>query len=86
MFIISLLGVGLGDSPAGLAAYILEKFVTATNITWKERLDGGLKEKFTYDHLLDNIMMYWLSNSMTTAVRLYSEYVSKEQCDLNLGR
>lgn len=67
------LGVGINDSPVGLAAYILEKFTTGTNKTWQLREDGGLLEYFTYDDLLDNIMFYWITQSATTSFRLYSE-------------
>lgn len=66
-------GVALGESPAGLAAYVLEKFSTATNRTYKQLESGGLLEKFTYDELLDNVMMFWVTNSFTTAMRLYAE-------------
>lgn len=66
-------GVGLSSSPEGLAAYILEKFSTWTNIEYRKRDDGGLSEKYSLDELLDNIMVYWVSNSITTSARLYSE-------------
>lgn len=79
-------GVPLGQSPSGLAAYILEKFSSGTNITYKTREDGGLKGKFTYNDLLDNVMMYWLSNSATTSVRLYAEAVSKTTLAQDLSR
>ncbi|XP_053974596.1 juvenile hormone epoxide hydrolase 1-like [Hylaeus volcanicus] len=69
-------GVGLSNAPDGLAAYILEKFSTWTNPAYKERDDGGLLEKFTLDELLDNIMVYWVTNSITTSVRLYAENFS----------
>lgn len=70
-------GVGLNDSPAGLAAYIIEKFSIATNPSYKSREDGGFLEKYTYDELIDNLMMYWASNSITTAVRIYAEMFTK---------
>lgn len=69
-------GVGLTSSPDGLAAYILEKFSTWTNKEYKHRNDGGLLEKYTLDELLDNIMLYWVTSSITTSVRLYSENFS----------
>ncbi|KAF5269508.1 hypothetical protein FQA39_LY08697 [Lamprigera yunnana] len=69
-------GIALGQSPSGLAAYVLEKFSTGTNFTYRQREDGGLKEKFTYDDLLDNVMIYWVTNSFTTSIRLYSERIS----------
>ncbi|KAL1517022.1 hypothetical protein ABEB36_000842 [Hypothenemus hampei] len=71
------IGVALRDSPAGLAAYILEKFTTWTNRDWKDLPDGGLTKKFTYDQLLDNVMIYWITKSITTSVRLYAEAISQ---------
>ncbi|KRT85407.1 hydrolase, partial [Oryctes borbonicus] len=79
-------GVALNDSPIGLAAYIIEKFTTWTNRAWKDRPDGGLKEKFTYTDLLDNVMIYWVTNSITTSVRLYAESLSKETFALGLSK
>ncbi|XP_012218175.1 juvenile hormone epoxide hydrolase 1 [Linepithema humile] len=70
------IGTAVAASPAGLAGYILEKFSTWTNKEYKSRADGGLLEKFTLDELLDNIMLYWVTNSLTTSVRLYSENFS----------
>ncbi|KZC13710.1 Juvenile hormone epoxide hydrolase 1, partial [Dufourea novaeangliae] len=67
------IGAALTNSPDGLAAYILEKFSTWTNKAYRERDDGGLLENFTLDELLDNIMVYWVTNSITTSVRLYAE-------------
>jgi hypothetical protein len=69
-------GVGLTDSPAGLAAYILEKFSSWTNLKNKHLLDGGLS-KYNINALLDNVMIYWVTGSITTSMRLYSEYASK---------
>jgi juvenile hormone epoxide hydrolase len=77
-------GVGLNDSPVGLAAYILEKFITWTNSEWKNLEDGGLTKKFTYTDLLDNVMIYWVTESITTSVRLYSETVNKAQMALGV--
>jgi juvenile hormone epoxide hydrolase len=77
-------GVALTDSPAGLAAYILEKFSTWTNRSWKNKMDGGL-ENYKKEDLLDNIMIYWLTNSITSSMRLYSEYFSNKhyKSDIN---
>ncbi|CAG9770470.1 unnamed protein product [Ceutorhynchus assimilis] len=66
-------GTALRESPVGLAAYIIEKFTTWTNPEWKDLEDGGLTRKFTYDQLLDNVMIYWVTRSITTSQRLYSE-------------
>ncbi|XP_029168139.1 juvenile hormone epoxide hydrolase 1-like [Nylanderia fulva] len=71
------LGAAVGASPVGVAGYILEKFSTWTNNEYKLRPDGGLLEKFTLDELLDNVMLYWITNSLTTSVRIYSEQFNK---------
>ncbi|XP_020284934.1 juvenile hormone epoxide hydrolase 2-like [Pseudomyrmex gracilis] len=68
------IGTAVAASPVGLAAYIIEKFSTGTNGKYKFRADGGLLEKYTMDELLDNIMLYWITNSFTTSVRIYSEF------------
>lgn len=69
--------MALNDSPAGLAAYILEKFSTWTNFDFKHLPDGGLS-KYNIDELLDNIMIYWVTGSMTTSMRLYAEFATKK--------
>ncbi|CAG9826364.1 unnamed protein product [Diabrotica balteata] len=66
-------GVALRDSPVGLAAYIIEKFTTWTNPAWKDLEDGGLTKKFTFEKLLDNVMVYWVTRSITTSMRLYAD-------------
>ncbi|XP_017865176.1 PREDICTED: juvenile hormone epoxide hydrolase 1 [Drosophila arizonae] len=78
------IGAALTHNPVGLAAYILEKFSTWTNPAYKNLKDGGLTKHFTYDQLLDNIMIYYVTNSITTSVRLYSESMGKAQQDLNV--
>lgn len=67
-------GTAVAASPVGLAAYILEKFSIGTKREYKFREDGGLLEKYTMDELLDNIMLYWVTNSFTTSARIYYEY------------
>jgi epoxide hydrolase len=61
------LGYGLTDSPAGLAAWIVEKFRT-----WSD-CDGDVERRFTKDELLTNIMIYWVTGSITSSTRLYCE-------------
>lgn len=69
------IGIALQDSPAGLAAYIVDKFMIFTDPANKFDPEGGLTKYFSYDKLLDNIMLYWISGSITTAMRLYKESV-----------
>ncbi|XP_015523705.1 juvenile hormone epoxide hydrolase 1-like [Neodiprion virginianus] len=78
------LGVALTDSPAGLAAYILEKFSTGTNPELRFKDNGGLLDKYSADELLDNVMLYWIPNSMTTAMRLYAEHFSAAHMALGM--
>ena len=63
----STLGAGLSDSPAGLAAWIVEKFRA-----WSD-CDGDVESVFSKDDLLTNITLYWLTNSIATSTRLYYE-------------
>nr|UTQ10530.1 juvenile hormone epoxide hydrolase-2 [Antheraea pernyi] len=77
-------GVGLTDSPAGLLAYILEKFSTWARLEYRSKPDGGLSLKWTKDQLLDNIMIYWTTKSIVTSMRLYSENFNKRQLGYQL--
>ena len=61
------LGYGLNDSPAGLAAWIVEKWRT-----WSD-CGGDIEKRFTKDELLTNIMIYWATNTITSSMRLYCE-------------
>ncbi|XP_061387769.1 juvenile hormone epoxide hydrolase 1 [Musca vetustissima] len=80
------IGTALHDNPVGLAAYILEKFSTWTNATYRHLPDGGLKKRYKLDALLDNVMIYYLTNSITTSMRIYKEAVTEEQRALKLDR
>jgi microsomal epoxide hydrolase len=61
------IGYALDDSPAGLAAWIVEKFRT-----WSD-CDGDVERSFTKDQLLDNLMVYWVTATAHSAGRLYYE-------------
>ncbi len=61
------LGYSLNDSPAGLAAWIVEKFRT-----WSD-CGGDIESRFSRDELLTNVMIYWVSQSITSSARLYCE-------------
>lgn len=80
------IGIALSNNPVGLAAYILEKFSTWTNIEYKHLPDGGLTQRFSLDALLDNIMIYYITNSIATSQRLYAENFSKSQQSIRLDR
>ena len=61
------LGAGLHDSPAGLAAWIVEKFRE-----WSD-CGGDLTSRFSFDDLLTNITIYWVTGTITSSCRLYAE-------------
>jgi pimeloyl-ACP methyl ester carboxylesterase len=61
------LGYSLADSPVGLAAWFYDKFADWTDT-------GGHPEKeLTRDEILDDITLYWLTNTGTSAARIYWE-------------
>jgi pimeloyl-ACP methyl ester carboxylesterase len=64
------LGYGLADSPAGQAAWIVEKFWAWTDC------DGHPENVLTRDELLDNVMLYWLTDAGASSARLYWEAVT----------
>jgi pimeloyl-ACP methyl ester carboxylesterase len=61
------LAYGLNDSPVGLAAWIVEKFRT-----WSD-CAGDLERVFSKDELLNNIMIYWITETISSSTRLYWE-------------
>ncbi len=61
------LAVGLNDSPAGLAAWLVEK-----RRTWSD-CGGNVEKRFSKDDLLNTVMLYWLTQSFGTSARYYYE-------------
>lgn len=61
------LGYGLADSPAGQAAWVVEKFKA-----WGD-CGGHPETVFSRDEILDDVMMYWITNSAASSARLYWE-------------
>ena len=61
------LGYGLADSPAAQCAWIVEKFFAWTDC-------GGHPEgALTRDQMLDDVMLYWLTDTGASSARLYWE-------------
>ena len=61
------LSYGLNDSPAGLAAWIVEKYRT-----WSD-CHGEVESRFTKDELLTTITLYWVTQTINSSTRLYYE-------------
>ncbi|MGW3248854.1 epoxide hydrolase family protein [Streptomyces sp. NPDC001070] len=62
---------GLTDSPVGLAAFLLDHDVRSLELI--SRVFAGHREGITRDDVLDNITLYWLTNTAVSASRLYWE-------------
>jgi len=62
------LGYGLNDSPAGMVAWIIEKWYA-----WTEPFEGDLERHFSKDQLLANATIYWVTETINSANRLYYE-------------
>jgi pimeloyl-ACP methyl ester carboxylesterase len=61
------LAYSLTDSPAGLAAWMLEKF-----FAWSDGSDE-LSQRFDLDELLTNVAVYWFSGNVAATLRMYEE-------------
>jgi pimeloyl-ACP methyl ester carboxylesterase len=61
------LGYGLSDSPVGQLAWIVEKFHAWTDC------EGHPENVLTRDEMLDNVMLYWCTDSATSSARIYWE-------------
>ena len=59
------LAFALNDSPAGLAAWITEKFYTWTDC------QGDIERRVSKDELLTNIMLYWVTRTINSSFWLY---------------
>jgi len=73
------LGYGLADSPVGQAMWIYEKFHGWTDC------GGDPDTLFSRDEILDNIMLYWLTNSGASSARLYWESFASQMERLRAG-
>jgi pimeloyl-ACP methyl ester carboxylesterase len=59
------IGVAFNDSPAGLAAWLVEKYRR-----WSD-CDGGVERRFSKDDLCDFLTMYWATETIASSMRLY---------------
>jgi pimeloyl-ACP methyl ester carboxylesterase len=62
---------GIGDSPVGMAAWMIDH--DADSYALIARVFDGQREGLTRDDILDNATLYWLTNTTTSAARLYWE-------------
>jgi pimeloyl-ACP methyl ester carboxylesterase len=64
--------VGLADSPVGLATFMIDH--DARSLELIARSFDGVAEGLTRDDVLDNVTLFWLTNTGVSAARLYWEY------------
>jgi pimeloyl-ACP methyl ester carboxylesterase len=67
------IGYGMADSPAGLAAWMLDHDGDSYDKISHALLDGSVSGDLTRDRIIDNLTLYWLTNTATSAARLYWE-------------
>jgi pimeloyl-ACP methyl ester carboxylesterase len=63
---------GIADSPVGLAGWILDHDARSYELI--RRVFDGETEGLTRDDILENITLYWLTNTAVSSARLYWEY------------
>ena len=62
---------GIADSPIGLAAWMLDHDIQSYDLI--ARVFNGAQEGLTRDDILDNVTLYWLTNTAVSSARLYWE-------------
>jgi pimeloyl-ACP methyl ester carboxylesterase len=63
--------VGIADSPVGLAAWMIDHDIRSYELIARV-FDGG-SEGLSRDDILDNVTLYWLTNTAVSSARLYWE-------------
>jgi pimeloyl-ACP methyl ester carboxylesterase len=67
------IGYSLTDSPVGLAAWMLDHDTDSYDKISRAFVDGQPAGDLTRDRIVDNITLYWLTNTATSAARMYWE-------------
>ena len=70
----------LTDSPVGLAGWIVEKFRA-----WSD-CNGEIEKSYTKDELLTNVMIYWVTGTISSSARLYHEDAFQSAPQLSMGQ
>ncbi|XP_037300336.1 juvenile hormone epoxide hydrolase-like [Manduca sexta] len=69
------IGIAMTDSPAGFMSFFLQCISGGTRKVNPGEPEGGLLKYYTREQLIDNLMMYWTDNKITTSSRLYYETI-----------
>jgi pimeloyl-ACP methyl ester carboxylesterase len=68
------IGYSLQDSPAGLAAWLLDHDTDSYYKISRAFVDDEPVGNLTRDHIIDNVTLYWLTGTATSAARWYWEF------------
>ncbi|XP_063389029.1 juvenile hormone epoxide hydrolase-like [Cydia fagiglandana] len=78
-------GHGLDESPVALTSWLLENIMMGTDRTGQFIVDGNLSRHYDMNDWLDTFTIYWASQSATTAVRSYAEFLALRRDPLSFG-
>ena len=70
--------VGLADSPAGVAAWIVEKLRS-----WSD-CDGEVERRFSRDEILTWVTLYWVTNTIGSSFVPYVEYEPSDDSEVTV--
>ena len=74
------IGYAVADSPAGQALWIYEKFQA-----WTDNR-GNAEDALSLDAMLDDISLYWFTNTAASSARMYWENTRSGRASLSAGR
>jgi pimeloyl-ACP methyl ester carboxylesterase len=69
---------GLADSPVDLAAFMLDHDAASLELISRVFVEGA-QEGLTRDDVLDNVSLFWLTNTGVSAARLYWEWLHQDK-------
>jgi pimeloyl-ACP methyl ester carboxylesterase len=69
---------GLADSPVDLAAFMLDHDAMSLELISRVFVDGA-QEGLSRDDVLDNVTLFWLTNTGVSAARLYWEWLYRDK-------
>lgn len=75
------LAPALNDSPAGLAAWALEKFHG-----WSALAEGGIEATYQLDDLCTLLSVYWFTETIGSSIRLYKEAFADEEFNMPMPK
>ncbi len=69
---------GLADSPVDLAAFMLDHDAASLELISRVFVDGA-QEGLSRDDVLDNVTLFWLTNTGVSAARMYWEWLHEDK-------